>query len=307
MPNLILTTNCQRSCPYCFAKDDKEKPIFFEWHNFKKAVTFLETGQKIINLIGGEPTTHKDFVGFLEYLIDKDFNVQVFTNGIISEKRKEQIKNMIERKNIKKEQLFFCVNSFDMGNKQFDFLKTFNEISYLSYTIFEKNTDLTFLPEIIEDFRLDRTIRLGLAMPIGVSNKYLNPADYSTVSKKIVELTKITVPKKIQISFDCGFPLCMFTPEEINNLNNLEENDFMFSCGVPLDIYPDLKVSNCYPLSRVHKTSIIDFDNVELLYEYFKAGFEVPFGIYGDTCKECLFFGKVCSGGCKGFYSPQEK
>ena len=248
MANIVLTTDCQRNCSYCFAKDGKQEPESFTWDNFKKVVDFIATGPKVVNLLGGEPTLHEKFIDFLEYLVDEDFRVQVFTNGIVSDDKIDKLKNLIDDKDLDENQLLFCVNAHKLDVKQNNFLKNFNTLSYISNTIFDKDTDLSFLPKIIEEFKLDPTIRLGLAMPSGYNNKFLSPEDYRAVAKNIVKLFKITTQKHIDIVFDCGFPLCMFRLGEVREYSSIKENDFMFSCGSPLDIYPDLKIANCFPL-----------------------------------------------------------
>ena len=185
------------------------------------------------------------------------------------------------------------------------FLDTMGHLAYLSFTIHE-DTDLLFLYKMIEDYYLDSTIRLGLAMPIqGVGNKFLPLELYGDVAKRIIKLSNDS--PGVKVTFDCGFPLCMFSMEEISELIKNEENDFSFICGVPLDIYPDLTVSNCYPLSTLHKTHISNFPNIEAAYKYFEEGFVTPTGIYGDKCNSCQFYRKACHGGCKGFIIPEAK
>jgi organic radical activating enzyme len=106
MPNIILTTDCQRKCQYCFAKDKIKEN--FSWEAFTKAVDFISTGPKIVNLLGGEPTLHKDFCRFLEHLIREDFKIQVFTNGMSEDV--DNIKRIIDENELRPEQLLFCVN-----------------------------------------------------------------------------------------------------------------------------------------------------------------------------------------------------
>jgi len=308
MANVILTTDCQRKCAYCFAQEDRNANLSFTFDNFKKVVKFIATGPKLINLLGGEPTLNKDFVRMLEYVIVNDFLVQVFTNGMVSDIILQNIITLLNRISLKENQLYFAINineekyRTDNENKlQDNFLKTLGNLVYPSFTIHDKDTDLLFLRDFIHGYNLDPVIRLGLAMPVKPgNNKYLSMEYYSEVAANIIRLSKNS--PGITIKFDCGFPLCMFTLEEINELNKDKENDFVFICGSPIDIYPDLTFSNCYPLSQVYKGSITDFDNIIKLYEFLTDGFMAPFGIYRDQCTTCSFFRRECSGGCKGFF-----
>lgn len=74
MSNIILTTNCNRKCPYCFAKDNISRPMQFNMKNFIKAVDWLSKDTTAINRVGflsGEPTTHPNFFEFLSYTLSK--------------------------------------------------------------------------------------------------------------------------------------------------------------------------------------------------------------------------------------------
>ncbi len=308
MANIILTTDCQRKCEYCFAQEDRSSKLSFTLEDFKRVVNFIATGPKLINLLGGEPTLNKDFVKMLEYVIVNDFLVQVFTNGMVSDNVLNNIVTLLNRTPLKKDQLYFAINineekyRTDEENKLQDkFLKSLGNLVYPSFTIHDKDSDLLFLVDFINKYNLDPTIRLGLAMPVKPgNNKYLSMEDYSKVASNIIKLSKNS--PGITIKFDCGFPLCMFTLEELSDLNKDKENDFVFVCGSPIDIYPDLTFTNCYPLSQVYRGSITDFEYIIKLYEFLTDGFTAPFGIYRDQCTTCSFFRRECSGGCKGFF-----
>lgn len=300
MANLILTTKCQNNCEYCFAKEDKKLNMDFSWGSFLVAVDFISKQEpKIINILGGEPTLHEDFCKMIDYLLYENFRIQIFTNGLISEKNIKDLSYIIEKHKPIKEQILFAVN---VGQKDLSrqkmFFEKFNNIIYPSFTVSNPEDDLMFIPKLINDYRLDRYIRLGLALPIvGGKNKYLKLKDYPKVAKNIVSL--ITNTYDIKIIFDCGFPLCMFEIEDIKKLDML--NKYQFVCGEPLDIYPDLTVANCYPLSKIHKSKLRDFENIEDLYKFFHYGLMSPEGTYSKQCSSCPFFNVICHGGCKSF------
>ncbi len=312
MANLILTSDCQRNCAYCFAQGNKDSGTAFTWEDFITATNFIATGPKIINLLGGEPTLHEDFIKMLEYLILNDFKIQVFTNGMLSGKQLNELINLLNRVVLREKQLYFAVNvnsealrTEDETELQSRFFSSMDRLAYPSFTIHEKDINLLFLADIIEKYYLDPTIRLGLSIPvIGGKNKYLPLSLYDNAAKSIINLAENS--PGITITFDCGFPLCMFSLEEAAKLNSNEENDFMFMCGQPVDIYPDLSMTNCFPLSNMYKINISEFTDMPSVYKHFEEGFMTPVGIYGKKCQECTFFRKVCFGGCKGFYRPEE-
>lgn len=308
MANLILTTDCQRKCAYCFAQEDKNKNMSFTMEDFNTAMQFVSTGPRFINLLGGEPTLNKYFIEMLYSVIKNDFTVQVFTNGMVHDDILNNIIELLNNVVLKKDQLYFAINineekyrANEENKLQDKFLRTFGNLVYPSFTIQDKNTNLLFIKDFINKYNLDPTIRLGMAMPVKPgNNKYIMMEDYKEVAQDIITLSNNS--DGIKIILDCGFPLCMFTLEEINELNKNKENDFAYVCGQPLDIYPDLTFTNCYPLSQVYKGKISDYKDINSLYLFLMKHFIAPFGIYGSTCTECSFFRKVCSGGCKGLF-----
>lgn len=312
MANLVLTTKCQRSCDYCFSQHN-DKTEEFSWNNFIKALEFVSTDYKTINLLGGEPTFHKDFVRMLEHLLVNDYNIQVFTNGMINSTTLEGINDVVKKTAIREGQLWFCININEDKYRtreeirlQNRFLNTLGRLIYPSFVIHDKDVNLFFLLDTIKEYNLDKTIKLGFSMPIyGIKNKYLPISLYENAKKSIIKIADNS--PGITIVFDCGFPLCIFTMEEIGMLSKNEKNDFVFSCSPAIDIYPDLSISYCFALSKMHRAHIDNFPTLNDAYEYFNDGFSTPTGIYGEKCLKCTFFRQVCAGGCKGFYRPQKE
>ena len=309
MANLILTTECQRNCDFCFVKHDKEEHLSFEWDDFITALNFISTaGEKGVNLLGGEPTLHKDFLRMLEHLIERSFKIQVFTNGMVSRDLIFSIRELLENKMSEKDQVCFSIHlrepsvrTEEEDSLQRDFITVLNKYTYPSFTITNEEIDFTFLVKAIREYNMDPTIKLSLALPvIGGDNIYLQLNSYRAVAKKIVSLSESV--DDIVISFDCGFPLCMFTIDELNRITKDKKHGIKFMCGVPLDIYPDLTAVNCSPLSRMHRCSINKFEKIDDLIESFDTGFMTPFGIYEPKCKGCELFRDICFGGCKSFY-----
>jgi radical SAM protein with 4Fe4S-binding SPASM domain len=309
MANLILTDKCQRNCPYCFAKESKTGEFGFE--EFKKAVEFIKTGPPVVYLLGGEPTEHPMFTTFVEHLLNEKCLTRVFTNGMSPEFKQNNILKTIERMKDKHGEidLLFNVNVNNPKDRseqenilQELFFNNFNRFSYIGHTIYEATENLDYLIDIILDYSLDPAIRLGLALPIfGASNAYLKREDYTYTAKNILNLVKRARGLNISVEFDCGFPMCMFSFEEVSFLMQQEQSDAAFICGQALDIYPNLEVTNCFALSKLHAVSIMDFNNIEDLYKYFESYFKTERGTYTDSCQDCFYFNYACAGGCKAF------
>lgn len=309
MANLILNGSCKRKCPYCFAKGGVIGEFSFE--NFKRAVNFIQTGPPVIHLLGGEPTEHPQFTTFIEYLMDQKMIVRIFTNGMVQTDRRKNIKSVLKRMEDKhgKLDILFNVNvnnpkiqTEEERSLQNKFFEEFNLITYIGHTIYDDNEDLIYLKDTILDFKLDPAIRLGLALPIfGGENLFLSPNKYRTTATNVLNLCRTTNTLNIEVHFDCGFPMCMFTFDEISETFKSKNNVFSFSCGQPLDVYSDLSVTNCFPLSKVHKAYITEFKNMEALVKYYEDGMKTAGGIY-DKCRNCFYFNYACAGGCKALY-----
>lgn len=311
MANLILTGKCQRKCEYCFAQENEDIGEF-SIDSIMEVSKFISTEYKGLNLIGGEPTKHSKFIDVMNYLLTKEFMIQVFTNGMISESLIRQIRYSIETLAIYEEQILFAVNvnedKYSTKNEKVLQTNTFevlNKYTYLSYTIQDVDSNILFLGDMINRYNLNRNIRLGLALPIfGGNNKHLNLNDYKLVAKSVIRL--IEEFEDIIVTLDCGFPLCMFSMEDLHIINSKKNARFSFGCGQPVDIYPNLDVINCYPLKNVYKSNLLNYKNIKELRLDLESSLMTAHGIYGNKCTECVFFRKVCQGGCKGFYKPIE-
>ena len=67
-----ITNACVFSCSNCtrFCGHHK-KPFFMDWETFVRAVDSLKDFDKIIGIMGGEPTLHPQFERFIEYLSEQ--------------------------------------------------------------------------------------------------------------------------------------------------------------------------------------------------------------------------------------------
>lgn len=312
MSNIILTTKCQRKCPYCFAKDNKEKPMTFQMGNFVKAIDWIikdNTVASRVGLLGGEPTLHPKFTVFLDYILAKELNTVVFTNGMVEENDLlEIIKVASNNKVSHSEQLGFCINvnepkyqTVTEGRLQAGFLKMLGRVSILSFNIFNENCDFNFLVDLIEKYKMINSIRFGLAAPLGNRNSFMSPDGYKIIAEKLTEFATIRKKYNIKMGLDCGFTRCMFTEKQINILMDSPIDTLSFDCGPSIDIYPDLTVTSCYPLSRVKRTKIGDVSYDDLYWKWTEEMKDME-PLYAE-CYECKWYNKGCNGGCKAHKS----
>ncbi len=84
-PIIEITGRCNLACPICIAEEKNREDLSFD--DLKRMVEqLLESEGRIdvLNLSGGEPTLHKDYMKIIEYLssIDEITTVSVSTNGL---------------------------------------------------------------------------------------------------------------------------------------------------------------------------------------------------------------------------------
>lgn len=315
MANVLLTEACVRRCPYCFAKqymDGEKDKTAISFENVKYIADFLEkSGENRVSLLGGEPLIHPHVGEIIKYFLDRKFGVTVFTSGIIPSSLYNSFADEIESiGNEEREKLWFIVNVNEprFSNKKevekvHKFLEDFGSLSSLSFNIYRLDYNLDFLIDYIQNFGLRRRVRFGIANPIpNAKNHYIKPEDFVNIKPVLMESLGRMHGLGISVHLDCGFPMCMFTNEEIGKLYKYNRGALFFDCNPTIDIGPDLSCWACFPLSNINRKSLKDFSNMEETYEYFK---EVMLryrkdvkGIY-LACDNCdSYYNNTCSGGC---------
>ncbi len=314
MPNILLTQRCVRSCPYCFAKKHMggaDPGAFLPWEDLVYLADIMQEDKCMeMRFLGGEPTLHPAFADFAAYSLARGFSVTVFTSGIMAPKVKADIRRVFETIPRAKEKLSFLCNINDPAKSPpeevpavEDFLQEFGGSVTPGFNIYTLDFDLQFLFEYILRYGLKRNIRLGITHPIlREDNMFIRPEDMRAMMQRLLGFLPQFLKLDVVPSLDCGFPLCALTDEELGRFHKAARGKLHFSCGLPLDIGPDMQVWSCFPLSAINKKSIYEFDTLKQAGEHFsqlmrncrvEAG-----GIYPE-CDACDWRKKqLCHGGC---------
>lgn len=314
MANLLLTEKCVRSCPYCFAKqymDGTEDSSAITWENINYVADFLERSNlRQISLLGGEPLIHHQAAEIIEYLINRGFFVSVFTSGIMSNNMMESfVGKILSIKDVHSEKLTLVVNVNEPRfspkselDKVHNFLSSLSSFCSLSFNIYRLDYNIDFLADYILKFGIRRRVRIGIANPIpGSGNQYINPKDFKIAKNTLMDALARFYELDIWPMFDCGFPLCMFTDDDLGKLYKYTRNNLTFDCSPSIDIGPNLDCWSCFPLSNCKK-SLKEFQNyAEMISYFYKIHDQVRREVSGiylscDTCKNRLK--GICSGGC---------
>jgi len=311
MANVLLTEKCVRACPYCFAKKQMDTSAFAElsWDNLIYIADFLEIShEQKISLLGGEPTLHPHFVDFTTYLLERNFHVNVFTSGIMSDQKLMECQQFLS--GFPPEKLSFTCNmnhpdisSPNETERINKFLSVFGHLTTPGYNIYQADFDIEFIFQTINNYNLRRHLRVGLAQPIpGEINRYVQIDDLKKMAKKFAGYFDLFERFNIIPGFDCGVPMCLFTDEELGKLFKLNKGRLSFGCGPAIDIGPDMMVWSCFPLSNFHKRSLFEFNSLQEIgnfYNNLHAKIRTEIGGIFEECDNCpQRYNELCMGGC---------
>lgn len=312
MANILLTTRCNRSCPYCFAKRemaDADTDSILSWENLIYITDFLHSsGVRNVSLLGGEPSIHPECVDFILYLVERGFNLTFFTNGMLSPSRLEEFKTYLA--DVPPERLSFVCNlndpvqtpaTQDETGRIERFLSVMGPWVTPGFNIYRLDFSLEFLFDYISRFGMKRHLRLGIAHPVpGKKSTYIRPHDMRKVIKRLYSFRHLFETFRVSPGLDCGFQICRFTDEELGWLHRFP-GTVHFRCGPAVDIAPDMSVYHCFPLCNYQRKSLFEFDSMRQLEEHFaRLRDQIKVEIQGifNECDGCNYQEEhTCSGG----------
>ncbi len=307
MANLSITSSCQKSCAYCFAREafsrENNVPAHMPAATFRRALAFLKrSGINQVRLLGGEPTLHPDFPLLLKEAAGRNPDILLFSNGLISKESLCAIEAIPERK-IK---LLINATGFAPSGKPIpalikDTLTRLRERVMLGVNISTPAVHLDTLIDIVDSFHLSRNIRLGLAHPcLGGHNRFLRPRQYPQAGEMIARFAAHARKQGIHIELDCGFVPCMF-PEGFLEAPDAGAQETGRRCNPVLDILPDGTIVSCYPLAALGSFPLKKGIVASGLREKFLSRLRQygQIGIFRE-CSSCrLFAERLCYGGCR--------
>ncbi len=309
--NLIITDYCNRSCPYCFAREKVDlagersgaEPKHMSLVDFERCLRFLERSQNLnLKLLGGEPSIHPQLPEMVSIAIAQGFNLTIFTNGLWP----EPVRAFFMEFQDAKVQFVLNVNEPDRqadweNAQQRRTMEIAGQRIILGFNIYHEDFDLLFMADLIDTYSLKRSIRLGLAQPIvRKQNAHLSNSQLAQAGKRLVRQLVALEQRDIVGGIDCGFPLCMFDEADLGKLIRSVSPGFNSVCQSVIDVGPDLKVWPCFPLSDVLNVHLRDFQTRQEINEYYLKRM-TPLRSFGstDACVGCKFLRRnQCCGGC---------
>ena len=322
MANIMLTTQCNLHCEYCFANEfvsrqANEMPM----DNFEECLRFLSFDpNERIGLIGGEPTLHKEFKRILGRLIDSSFkSVCLFTNGILLDNYLTELRNG-------RFQILINLNAPDaIGDHAYsrimDNLDLMINSLYmaeqvgLGINLYKPDMEYKFILDALKKYRQKR-VRVSVSVPNLGGNRGVNPLEYFRTMRPLVRrFLRDVLEIGVAPNFDCNYiPYCLHEEEDKALLDRYKDvlvrSNLMKQppiCFPVIDILPDLKAVRCFGMSSFLKADIRQFRNTKELRRHFLLEVDAcAYPLLPD--KECIgcreYLAGNCSGGC---YAYREK
>jgi hypothetical protein len=146
--------------------------------NVEKYLDFLVKGDNpMLKVLGGEPTLHPQFLEIVHRGRQRGLPTQVFSNALWPRKVQEALSGAPLKE--WKLGFVFNVNEPSLQSKaQWEHAKASMKIAgaqgICGFNIYREQFDLQFIPDLMDEAGLERSLRLGLASPIvGTENSFL--------------------------------------------------------------------------------------------------------------------------------------
>jgi hypothetical protein len=308
--NVIITERCNRRCVYCFAQwklgsaeGAGPNSRHMSSADFEHCLDLLErAGDPILQILGGEPTLHPEFIPFVSMGLRRGFIINVFTNGLWP----DDVSRFLEDHAAERVNFTINVNepryqSAAETELQARSMRIASRRGRCGFNIYEPDFNFLFIREYIESFSLQKKIRLGLASPIvGMENRFVANEDLSGVGRSMIAQLSELESHGIIGMLDCGFPLCMFSESDLGRLQIVSER-FFSACSPVVDVGVGLEAWPCFPLSSGNfSTPLRSYANLKDVIAHFDDRLKAfrPFGSR-DECFGCKFLARgQCCGGC---------
>jgi len=324
--NYIITTRCDKGCPYCFATTGRNKKYMSKFdYSLEQFKEYLDKNvEPSIKLLGGEPTSHPEFILFAEEALKRNKEITLISNFLFNDEIREYLVNKINHG----APFHFLVNSTDLDqfNRIEKWSKNYNEIYLALYNQGKEENiscGITFVDNISPeqymkylDFLLEHIykierLRLSISFPPGDKKKVANYAiNNLELGEKFNKIIAYCLTKFIKPSLDCIIYPCMFENKEQFKIAKNFMDSTKFKCnegkgGGPADLFPDGSVSYCYPLKEVIKLDFGDYKNSHEVGKALKAAYTLKeqeeIDNLPEACKACKFFkSNLCAGPCLG-------
>lgn len=318
MANIMINSNCNLKCKYCFANDFVNREIDdISIGNFQSAIDFIkrDTNKAFIGIVGGEPTLHPRINEILDIAIN-DAAVQditVYSNGLLLERI------MTKLKNPKVHVLINCNSAGDIGEASFEKMKQniktaveengMNEKIHLGINLYDTKMNIDYIFDLLEIAKASQ-LRISVTIPNNYSEiKQGAITRFSKMKSVTYDLIIKLLKNGITPYFDCNkIPVCLLNEKERKNLQELfgdkEISNIIgedSTCSPVVDILQDLTAVRCFGLSEYLRVDIECFSDLNELKAYFENEIDIYAGMtyQYEKCSDCYERNvRKCYGAC---------
>lgn len=316
MPNILLTTRCNLSCPYCFAQEKlTSQRMDMPMENVLRVIDFLKRSKfPMFRVMGGEPTLHPQFNEIIQTAIDAGMRVDVLSNATWSESTAALFTRISSQK------LVFLLNidhpdrytpkQWAVIQRNLSGLKGRGGIT-LSFNIFEKQPRSDYILDLAQQYEF-KYIRLSLSLPVlGAGNAYLPVQELPEIAPFVMRFTAEAEARGMAVHFDNAVPLCIFDEVQIGTLllHGVYDLNSNLRCDPIIDIGPDLTIWSCFCLSALKNRRLDEFAILAEAQAYYRK----VWGVYQnkvyplEQCAGCYYKEKWgCQGGCLAYAILQD-
>lgn len=319
MPNIAITNFCNLTCPYCFAddmvKETKENISLEQYHYILQWIS--KTPENHIGIIGGEPCTHPFFSDIIKetniYCRETNATATLFTNGIYLNKFLPEIGNKIHilinynnPKNLTSEFRSKLKETLD----HLYLLDWLNSKAQIGCNIYLDETNYDWIWEAVDNYQL-KSIRVSITSPGGIYHKdwvFDKEKYYTKLVPVFIEFCKKAKEHNVICSMDCNrIPLCYFSKDEIELIEEVCDHYNSFVCDPVIDITMDFKATSCF--GCYDPIDCNQFENVLELRRYlaYKKNYQRYQLNKTGKCIDCKNHELMkCQGGCLSFGVEQK-
>lgn len=302
---VLLTENCNSSCPHCFNKDMRSGEDM-DTERAKILLDYLSNHNVTsIKIMGGEPTTHPDFFKLYEYIQKRFENATLFTNAL-NEKILE----------IKPRQKDIIVYNLSLMGKNFNFLKLLPNYNFQRYfeTMIGTKTNME---ELFSKIKLIVNESRGSGIKENILfNITLDCTENIFENKKILNKKWKGLVKFICeinpnfLDFDHSIPPCFWTQDSIKFIKEQKRlTEYFYTTCRPdrsglINSSFELLHCNQHPVkiadifeSSERNSRMISFNKLNTLL--YKSNMEkLLINLNNDECSSCKYAITKCTGGC---------
>lgn len=293
---ILLTERCNANCVNCFnasyrSKNDMDFNEFIELCNYLSS-----NGIKKLKVMGGEPTHHPYFIEMIKYAQTKFEGVHIFTNAL-----NDKIKKLVLRETDSVVYNSSFINSnFDIekliidqgGSRTFE-----TQVSSDSDIEAMKMNFKNVIHKAIETYGYDKVInKVGINLTLNcVENIFEKKETIIGKWNNIYNFIKNEL--KIDVKVDHSVPWCFFVNTEMNIKQGIWKCNWQ--CSGLIDSSLNLRYCNQMPkvLLKIKQDGrFVPFKIIE--NHLYMANIEKIHINLEKICKNCIFFGSKCNGGC---------